>query len=426
MLSSEDPIDALRQALSKLPPPKRGEGFSDLYLSVWNEFWDKKGLDGYALVVCDGSHRKSDFTGRISVVCVRAVAHVYGVKDFEPITEYRFLARDDAVSPGLFCKAVELELLRRVVEELLKQRGVERVLAILDGSLYPVYRHHIGWLEREQDVLSKALEELSKLLRMCCEGSLVALGVSKDSRVSYLRSKLLIDKLLRAKPTIGEEYAYDLRRKYRKPHKVVKRIRDILGSDLEGVESLLEELEHPISDEYVYSSMTHTPGYTTPLILSPITLYVYPARSWGESEFRKRLVGAELLRLVSALDELYSLPPVAITYWKPPGSTNAFRVDIPSTALGYDGPSWGDIVENVFFPGERWKPSLEELLSVLNGLGEDPIFIRPLVEVDEVARIKRFEYVEIIERLILDELRSMGYDVSVRRRELRDRVLRRV
>jgi hypothetical protein len=167
-------------------------------------------------------------------------------------------------------------------------------------------------------------------------------------------------------------------------------------------------------------------GFTTPLLLAPQTSYVLHEsekghKRWSESSLRRR--SKSLSSLLQKMDELYSLPPIALTYWKPKHCLRTYRLDIPSYQLGVNVKTEDLIVDK--FVNEQSIQAMKKLIKLLNSLDRKAYGIRPLLDVDEIARLIRRRYTKAYEPVILEELKSRGFNVKQRKRSMRDYYMRR-
>lgn len=415
----------LRDSVENLTPPKpRSDWSRGLYLSKWRALEDSVKPDG-AVVACDGSISESSFSGGLMVWTARAVAHIYSyegeVRSIPGVAVkigYRLKGRP------YFMKALELETLNRAVKEAEMEFG--EVFALFDGSLYLRFIHHLPRLESMGEIFQRYVEALVGCLKTVRGGKTSMVGLSKDSDVSYVRARILLDAILMEEPEIGEE----LRSERRSVKRMAERLREIVvhrpgDTALKGY---LEELDLEVSDEALYMDLAVEPGFTVPLLLAPQTHFITEevargTRSWWESSFRERLRGSpELQRLASILDEYYSQPPIATSYWRARSGLGVYRVDIPSALLGFEGRC-GDLQEDRFLNGDGVSKA-GELMAALNWLTREPYAVNPLTEVDMVVRLDRRLYRQVYEPVIVEELARRGFKVTPRKRWIRDLVLR--
>ncbi|MGC8850430.1 MAG: DNA double-strand break repair nuclease NurA, partial [Candidatus Bathyarchaeia archaeon] len=329
---------------------------------------------------------------------------------------YRLLGRP------YFMKALELETLHRAVEEA--EREFQRVFALYDGSLYLRFVHHMPRLEAMGEIFQRYVVALINCLEVAQREGVSMVGLSKDSDISYLRARILLDSIILERPDIGDE----LRRERRSVKRIAKRVEEIVERSLEDpvLQAYLEEFKLEVSDEALYTGLSAEPGFTTPLLLAPQTQFISGevsrgTRSWWESSFRKELQ-SKIEALASLLDKYYSQPPIALSYWKAASGQGVYRMDVPSHILGFKGRC-GDLQEDEFLSGEGAEKA-EELVANLNWLTREPYAVSPLTEVDAIVRLDRSLYRQVYEPVIVEELRRMGFEVMPRKRWIRDLVLR--
>jgi len=418
--------ESLHDSASRLVPPEiRSSWARSLYLSKWKSLLNSAEPDA-AIVACDGSIGESSFSGGLVAWVGRAIAHIYtkdgevrSISEVAVNIDYRLMGR------SLFMKALELETLTKAIDAA--TRDFKQVFAIFDGSLYLTFFHYLPRLESMLTVFERYVNALASCLGAAKRDHASIVGLSKDSDVSYLRARILLDELLRSSPRVGEE----LRSKQRS----VKRMADRLGEIAQQhpkeseIHSYLQEFNLEISDEALYSQIAPEPGFTTPLMLAPQTHFVTEeidagTASWWKSIFRNRLKNRSYIfaSAIGALDEYYSRSPIAISYWKARPELGVYRVDIPSNLLGYDGRC-GDLQEDRL-AGDNEEPHARRVMAALNWLSHEPYVVNPLTDVDTVVRLDRGLYKRAYEPVIIEELTRRGFNVNPRRRSVRDYVLR--
>jgi hypothetical protein len=214
----------------------------------------------------------------------------------------------------------------------------------------------------------------------------------------------------------------------------IKKMREKLGEVTAGrpkdspLHDCFNELKQDISDEGLYTQIAHDPGFTTPLMLAPQTLFVTEeikrgTKNWWESMFRGRLEGnSRMTGVLNGLDSYFKKPPVALTYWKPRQATGVYRVDIPSNLLGNEGAG-GDLSEDTF-SDDIGIAKAKSVVGMLNCISHEPYVVNPLTEVDAIVRLDRALYKQAYEPIIIEELKRKGFRINPRKRGLRDSVLR--
>ncbi|MEM3712155.1 MAG: DNA double-strand break repair nuclease NurA [Thermoproteota archaeon] len=412
-------LDGLRESLDRIAPFNLDSSpFKNSYLSIWCSY-DKACEPDGAVVACDGSISESSFSGGLVIWTARAVANVYS-RGGKPASfmevgveaGYRLQGRQ------FFLRLIELRTLRQALEK--SSQLYERVFGIFDGSLYLTFLHNKNRLRVCSKVFENYVRELTLLLKLVDDKKMVV-GISKDSDISYLRAKIMIDILHSFDPELAAEAR----------GRSIRRIRELLGERVENsnqyfLKTCLNELEQDFSDEGVYSEIAPGPGFTKPLLLAPQTIFLTgeaESTSWWNSKFRKHLKQDEKLKgVLHALDEYFSNPPIALTYWRPKKGLRAYRVDVPSSLLGYDDAS-GSLSGDVF-TDDSGVENAKAIFSVLNLLHQEPHIVQPLAEVDQIARLSKGFYKDSYEPVIVEELKRRGFKASPRRRSIRDIVLR--
>ncbi|MEM2088169.1 MAG: DNA double-strand break repair nuclease NurA [Thermoproteota archaeon] len=415
-------LDRLRESVGKLTPLElQSSPFKNSYLSKWNPCEDSAQPSG-AIVACDGSIGESSFSGGLVVLIARAIAHIYTPEGgLKSIMEVDTEANYKLQGRSLFMKTLELRVLRKALEKTLQEH--EAVLGIFDGSLYLTFLHHREHLRRVAWVFEKYVRELASLLKLTGKNTVI-IGLSKDSDINYLRAKIMLDVV----KSLSTELMAEVKR-----GRSIKRIRERLAGKAEFepkgsmLRTCIEELEKDLSDEGVYGELAPNPGFTTPLLLAPQTLFLTgesKARSWWDTGFRGLLENDVALKgILEALDEYFSTTPIALSYWRPAGMLGVYRLDVSSSLLGCEG-SCGDLSDDKFMDDEAALKRMRGIISFLNWMKQGPHVVYPLVEVDTIARLDRTLYKNAYEPVIVDELKRRGFKVSPRRRSIRDMVLR--
>lgn len=416
-------LEKVRETLSRLSPVDFNNSiFTNAYLSKWNIFGETIKPQG-AIVACDGSFGESSFSGGLVVIVTRAIAHIYSLNNnritsvFEVDTKagYRLGGRT------VLMKALELRVLRKALEKALEEH-IE-AFGIFDGSLYLTFLHHKDRLKKISPVFEEYVRELANILKLAEKGIKI-IGISKDSDINYLRAKVVTSVLTELCSGMGNGIA---RRRSLK-----KLLKDLTSKGLECLDKslrllCLRELEQDFSDECLYSELTLEPGFTTPLLLAPQTIFLTgesKANGWRDTSFRKHIEKDEdLSGVLKSLDEYFSSTPIALTYWRPSNMSMVYRLDVPASLLGYSGKC-EDLTEDVFLEGRDYLESMKNIVGVLNWMRQGPYAVYPLVEVDSIAKLDRSLYKSVYEPVIVEELKKRGFKVNSRKRRIRDIVLR--
>lgn len=419
---------AVRSSIETLPKRKKPEDWAlKIYLQNWHNFNYSSEPTG-SIVSCDGSVAESNFSGGLEAWVTRALAHIRpkeGIMTSIPKVEVSLGYNLEGRS--VFAAVIELETLAEAIKKA--QPHDNKVLAVYDGSLSPFLpARYMQRLQPLTSLFERYVRSLTECYRLAQKQQVELVGVSKDSAVTYMRARLILDSILQSNPDVGDM----LRRDQRSLRLMARHLHEILERESRNsdstLRSYLDELTQFISDEGLYSEVTSEAGYATPLLLGPQTRFFGTevkkgTNDWWDSSFRRHLSGSLALSgLRKALDELYSFPPIAISYWKPNPGFLTYRIDVPSTLLGVESRA-GDMNENML-ADTNTAPYLQEVVSQLNWLSQGESAVFPLTEVDVVARLDRRLYHSSYEPIIIQELASKGHNARLNKRRIRDHIMR--
>jgi hypothetical protein len=416
-------VNKISNLTLKVEPQER---FKKIYEGLWIDFDSIFPLN-FNFMVCDGSKGVTEFQGGIKVLYARALVHFFKAQTFmDKFVETKIFVDHLLQKEDSYMKAVELIALKKALEK------VDDVLAIYDGSLYPTFP--LSALNNEKIAKAKIEEfkALAALYKQSYEKNQILIGLCKDSNVSYIRARALIEQLKVENPKLGEEIS-----KQMYPSRIAKKLRKMIEDEAnENIKKLLEsyccEFELKTSDEEVFSNLNLKPGFTTPLILAPQTLYLEAKyeekRSWWNSIFRDKMIKSKndfLHEIANLLDEIYSLPPLATICWKPHHGLEVYRVDIAGWSLKIKEKS-GDLTENIFIKNGEILKYCKEVVAKLNALSSTPTVLKPLTDVDSLVRIDNSTYRNVYEPILIDALKKAGLKAKLRKRRFREILLRRM
>lgn len=401
------------------------EFFKELYSSLWHNF-NKSTVCTGNFVVCDGSYQISELQGGTRIVYARALAHKYkGNKLVEPFPDIYIKVGHRLKRVSLYMKALELRSLKLALESCCNGS-----LAIYDGSLYPTLPPVIAkFTQQEIEAVTEWLNALYQLYHYSFEHKHLLLAISKDSYVSYLRVRTLVSSLASEDPDLGQVLSRE-----RSLRRIAKRLRELVQTEFSSKRELLKtyltEFERPTSDEEALDESTSEPGLSTSLKLAPQPIYLgeevkAKTKDWWSSVMRRRLRASQELKCISdVLDHLYSLPPIAIFYWRPWHGVGVYRVDVAGWNLGITD-RWGDMGGDSFTSSNAFE-NCKKIAAILNGLSPEPYAVKPLTDVDTLVRLDGRTYRECYEPLIMEKLRSLGLKAYPTKRKIREFVLRRL
>jgi len=375
---------------------------------------------GGVLISVDGGVQVSNFAYGGFVAAGRACAVVCWPgrdraieKRVKIYVEEVYDERDRGFIPGYVRMISEYDVARAAAERVLGEGA--QPLVLLDGSLYfSRFPYAIREYQHHPELLAELFTSIAALHRLGMERGFPVVAVSKDSTVFYLYMALLKEAATRA----GLGRLTEQIERATSPLDLRLKMVKWPPEDREAMRPLLEE--RPLCDTALIRASAKEEGYTQPLMLAPS---IYFGRDDAPALYRriKENLDAETAnRVIRALQDFFSHPGVAVTYWKPTRKARPFRVDISAAALGYTEP-WGRREGNMFV---EWDRDLSRLEAVLNHLGywfcNEVEYNVPLMQADMIARFDRTLYRTKYEPFIISRLKRAGLDITGRRRTLRE------
>lgn len=167
----------------------------------------------------------------------------------------------DLGGKSIFMKTVELETLAQGVERAVEKNG--KAFAVYDGNLSLFLpARYLQRLQPLAALFERHVRAITKCFQLLQQDRLELVGVSKDSNVTYLRARLILNVLLQTNPELGEM----MRREQRSLRLMARRLTEIVEHEgaTSSLRPYLNELTQPISDEALYSELAPEAGYTTP------------------------------------------------------------------------------------------------------------------------------------------------------------------
>jgi len=394
------------------------DSFRDIYMSCWIEFAEKTdNLPVFAVV--DGSRGSTTFRGGLKVVCVRALANVYeGWNIVGNVFDVDVRVGQRLQGESFFMSALELKCLRKALE---KYEGV--TVALYDGSLYPtLHSLLVKFTSHQVQAYKEYLNSFYDLYKFAIEHDIVLVGVTKDSFVNYLAARVLADRISLENPELGKRL---------ERLRSMASLRDeISKSQLENRDVYLREVDRMSfsSDEETLDEFASKAGFTVPLVLAPQPLCLSEevragTKKWTDAKIRERLLkaGPPFDHVVEALDRIYELPPVVMSYWRPYHGVGVYRLDVCGHFFGLNS-KW-NLTEADFFLEESVE-KLKHIIVLLNSLSPEPFAVKPLLDVDDLVRFKVKVYRECYEPIIVDALKKAGLKPLLTKRDLREMAVR--
>ena len=192
-----------------------------------------------------------------------------------PDVEYRKLVTDfDYTSDPNYRAHTIIQRKMEWLEHLVALEAVEsgfRGVILIDGSLYGRIVHiplETGFIH-DRDFMLRYFEDLYRFLQVCERNNVLVIGISKESRTSYLRTYLVRRIIMEKAGELGLDMGdvMDIFRLARENKKKV--FKEIKNRGLEGsiIEELFREYISRRPDFQMIINFANTTGYTKPLIL---------------------------------------------------------------------------------------------------------------------------------------------------------------
>ncbi len=369
------------------------------------------------LISVDGGIQQSDFAYGDFVAAGRAIALIHkpgeGRRMERRVKIYVgqvYEERDKGIIPSYVRTICEYEAAYAAARKVLDEGG--QPIVLMDGSLYlgrfpyaiREYRHH-------PELIIDLLESITRMRNLARDKGFPLVGVAKDSSVFFLYMELLKTAVIRAglsnlvKQLDEASSPLDLRGK----------MENWSEKEWKQMEPWIEE--RPLCDPLLVKDSTTTPGYTTPLYLSPS---IYYSDNDTMSLYRmvdKHLEEETATRVKRTIRGFFSAPGVAAIYWKPSAKARPFRVDVLANLLGRP-EAWNSHTRNMFTDPN---PNLEKVLNHLNHWFCNEVeYNIPLKQADTLAHFDRDLYKRKYEPFIVHRLEDAGLDVEGKRREKRN------
>jgi len=386
----------------------------------WHPYAPDPEERGEALVAVDGGVQVSSFAygGFVAVGRALALTHRPGrdravEKRVKIHVQEVYDDRDRGFIPGYVRMIAEYDAATKAAQRVLEEGG--KPLVVLDGSLYLArfpyatreYSHH-------PELLRELFASMSRLRALGRDEGFTVAAVSKDSTVFYLYMQLLKEAVRRA----GLGRFIEEIDKASSPLDLRMKAERWPQEDRDALKPFTEA--QPLCDTALIRACTETEGYTHPLLLAPSIYYGRgdPPALYGRIE---RTLGKERAGgVINSIESFFNCPGVAMTCWKPAPGARPFRVDVSASALGLDQP-WEEMKRNKFAPEDLDPSPLER---VFNHLGHwycnEVEYNIPMRQADMLARFDRDLYARKYEPFIISRLEGAGYDITGRRRVLRE------
>jgi hypothetical protein len=329
-----------------------------LLLESWLPIPARGGI-GREVAAVDGSRAIRAFPSGAVLYIARALA-VLGRRRFRELEVDAFFSKAKPSDVSVFVSRkmewLELKAAMRAVSE----GGLSGGAVLIDGSLYGRLLH----LPRDQPAegmrgfMLDYFKTLRELLELCRREGVLLVGVSKESRSSFLRDHflaLLLEEELDGLDSLSRDEKAEVREIFasalQSPSKALAAIgglKRIHGDRLKGVESIIREAASARPDHQLIRRFAKAPGYTPPLELGvsgpravAMRLISRDPRAYAMRYFREALAEAEdgesfIRGAVEVLKGIPGLPSMISFHLLPDPRDTPMRIDVPSWAFGLD------------------------------------------------------------------------------------------
>jgi len=373
------------------------------------------------IVAVDGSRAIRLFASGAVLYIARALA-LYGKQSFRELEVDSFLCKAKSTDIEVIVNTRMEWLEFKVAIKAIKKADLSKVAILLDGSLYGRLTH----LPRDQPAegmrafMIDYFETFFELLELCRRRQILILGVSKDSRSSFLRNLLLtsiFDEEVKNLKDVSSSHKKELFRIFEdafdKPSSAFnafRKLKKVYGDDLRKIEHILDEAIAARSDHQLIRNYIDTPGHTIPIELS------VSRRGSARLKQIENNPGAYVRKyfqesLLETSDEEAFIDRAAGIVSKIPHfpSMVSFHVllDPRDTPIRVDTPSWTYMIEHKisdFVGGRSVLLNINNIISLLlkgyAGLKDYNIWLK---RVDEEVRLSR----DTVDRLYSSALEKL-------------------
>ncbi|MEM3462132.1 MAG: DNA double-strand break repair nuclease NurA [Candidatus Bathyarchaeia archaeon] len=328
-----------------------------LLLEGWRPLPAHGGPDREVAAV-DGSRAIRALTSGAIFYITRAIA-VLGRRRFRELEADAFFSKakphEISVFIGRKMEWLELKAAIRAIREGDLSDGAP---VLMDGSLYGRLLH----LPRDQPAegmrgfMLDYFKTLWELFELCRERRILLIGVSKESRSSFLRDHLLgrlLEWELGRLDGLPEEVKVELRAIFEtalqapsEAFSALRKLKMAHGGRLEGVERIIREAASARPDHQLIRRFAKAPGYTAPLELGAskpgsiiMELIGRDPRAYAKRYFKEAILEAEdegafIREAIGILARMPELPSIVSFHLLPDPRDTPMRVDIPSWACG--------------------------------------------------------------------------------------------
>ena len=383
--------------------------------------------EGFHLFAVDGSRGMREYANGSRFYVARAFAFSNSGEKLRLLETGMFLAKgsDEDVSSYVSQKTelVEMKLAFQSISHL---EG-ERKAILLDGSLFGRMMHlpMDSAIEGDRGFLIEYMNVYSKLLSECRRQNVLLIGVSKDSRATFLRDVLLNFICAKELQALSSNLSADeinlLRTCVKKVEeqpdvsfRMFRNLKDKHDDLLSRFEEILKEHIRFRPDFQIIPNFSSFPGYCTPVELGPA--------GWVKKEFESMMNNPERFvrsrfrnaiaenidredefveRATRVINEIIRFPTVISFHLLLDARDTPLRVDVPSWICGSEN-TLGSFMNTKFVENPS---AVEEIICLLKagyaGLRDYNVWLK---HVDDEVKLHEKDIDALYERLLEKEL----------------------
>lgn len=344
------------------------------------------------VVAVDGSRATIEFAGNTFYI-VRALA-LAGKKRKRKLEADIALSKAETTEIDVFINQKMEKLEFDVAREMLTEENLGDCLLLLDCSLHGRMLHtpRDTPIFGERKLLLDYFESYTNLLEECKNRRVTPIGISKDSRVDYLKKHLLAE-IYRKHADNAEERVIKVLQTLGDKTKTLRKLLEENNLDSTLFEVVGEALTHR-TDQHMIRSFAETAGYTTRLELGATEKQAENLEKIVENpkKYLEEMLPESIMEAVEeesfveqALETLKKIPEMPTTIFfhlLPDARDTPLRIDIPSWVFG---------LKNSIFNLRGFKPVEVDVTPLVNTLLEGYAGLKNyniwLVKADQEVRI---------------------------------------
>ncbi len=269
--------DEIRQKLDRGRVSELDEDLANLIRKNWLPL--PSSVVEKEVVAVDGSRAVRPYASGATLYIVRSLA-LWRKERFRMLDVDSFLSKAKSTDIGVFVNIKMEHLEFEVARKAVLEADLSNVVLLIDGSLFGRMTH----LPKDQPAegmksfMLQYFDTYHNLLELCRERNILLLGISKDSRSSFLRDYLLsllfggeVDKLKGIDPEDREKLLHIFEEAFDRPSIAFSRFRQLMekyADKLSKIESILYEVVAARPDHQLIRNYIERPGHTVPIELS--------------------------------------------------------------------------------------------------------------------------------------------------------------